>query len=119
MKQSHTLTHTAASLLLIPLAHILLLAVFGVLTYLLEHPTGRGVFYVLAAIPAMLLFFTFPFDVLVTSHASVACGICALCRGESKVKNTVTIIIGVLLIVSIILLLAWFVPRLLEGMASV
>ena len=71
------------------------------------------------AAPAMLLFFTFPFDVLVTSHASIACGICALCRGESKVKNTVTIIIGVLLIISIILLLAEFIPRLLEGMASV
>ena len=114
-----TLTHTAASLLLIPLIHLILLGISGGLAYLLEHPTGRGVFYVFVAVPAMLLFFTFPFDVLVTSHASVACGICALCRGESKVKNTVTIIIGVLLIVSMILLLAWFVPRLLEGMASV
>ena len=119
MKKSHTLTRSAASLLLIPLIHLALLAVSGGLAYLLEHPTGRGVFYVFVAAPAMLLFFTFPLDVLVTSHASIACGICALCRGESKVKNTVTIIIGVLLIISIVLLLAEFIPRLLEGMASV
>ena len=119
MKKPRTLTRTAASLHLIPLIHLILLGVSGGLAYLLEHPTGRGVFYVFVAAPAMLLFFTFPFDVLVTSHASIACGICALCRGESKVKNTVTIIIGVLLIISIILLLAEFIPRLLEGMASV
>ncbi len=119
MKKPRTLTRTAASLLLIPLIHLALLAVSGGLASLLEFPTNRGVFYVFVAAPAMLLFFTFPFDVLVTSHASIACGICALCRGESKVKNTVTIIIGVLLIISIILLLAEFIPRLLEGMASV
>lgn len=119
MKNKNTFTRTAASLLLIPLIHLILLGAFGGLAYLLEHPTGRGVFYTFVAVHAMLLFFTFPLDVLVTSHASIACGICALCRGESKVKNTVTIIIGVLLVISIILLLAWFVPRLLEGMASV
>ena len=119
MKKPLNLTRSAASLLLIPLIHLILLGVSGGLAYLLEHPTGRGVFYVFVAAPAMLLFFTFPLDVLVTSHASIACGICALCRGESKVKNTVTIIIGVLLVISIVLLLAEFIPRLLEGMASV
>ena len=119
MTNKKTLTRTAASLLLIPLIHLILLGVSGGLANLLEHPTGRGVFYVFVAAPAMLLFFTFPLDVLVTSHASIACGICALCRGESKVKNTVTIIIGVLLVISIVLLLAEFIPRLLEGMASV
>ena len=119
MKKPLTLTRTAASLLLIPFAHILLLAVFGGLATLLEHPTGRGVFYVFVAAPAMLLFFTFPLEVLLTSITSVTCGIIAMCRGESKVKNTVSILISVLLIISIVLLLAEFIPRLLEGMASV
>ena len=119
MKKPLTLTRTAASLLLIPLAHILLLAVFGGLATLWEHPTGRGVFYVFVAAPAMLLFFTFPLEVLLTSIMSVTCGIRAMCRGESKVKNTVSILISVLLIIAIVLLLAEFIPRLLEGIASV
>ena len=119
MKKPITLTRSAASLLLIPFAHILLLAVFGGLATLLEHPTGRGVFYVFVAAPAMLLFFTFPLEVLLTSITSAICGVIAMCRGESKVKNTVSILISVLLIISIVLLLAWFIPRLLEGMASV
>ncbi len=119
MKKPLTLTRTASSLLLIPLAHIVLLAVFGGLATLLEHPTGRGVFYVFVAAPAMLLFFTFPLEILLTSITSITCGISAMCRGESKVKNAVSILISVLLIISIVLLLAWFIPRLLEGMASV
>lgn len=119
MKNKNTFTRTAASLLLIPLIHLILLGAFGGLAYLLEHPTGRGVFYVFVAVPAMLLFFTFPLDVLVTSHASIGLGIGALCRGESKVKNIVIIIISAILIISIVLLLAEFIPRLLEGMASV
>ena len=119
MKKPITLTRSAASLLLIPFAHILLLAVFGGLATLLEHPTGRGVFYVFFAVPAMLLFFTFPLEVLLTSITSVTYGIIAMCRGESKVKNTVSILISVLLIISIVLLLSWFIPRLLEGIASV
>ena len=119
MKKPLNLTRSAASLLLIPLIHLILLGVSGGLAYLLEHPTGRGVFYVFVAAPAMLLFFTCPFDVLVTSHASIACGICAMCRGGSKIKNMATIIVSAVLIISTILLLAEFIPRLLEGMASV
>ena len=119
MKKPITLTRSAASLLLIPFAHIFLLAVFGGLATLSEHPTGRGVFYVFVAAPAMLLFFTFPLEVLLTSIMSVTCGIRAMCRGESKVKNTVSILISVLLMIAIVLLLSWFIPRLLEGMASV
>ena len=119
MTNKKTLTRTAASLLLIPFAHILLLAVFGGLATLSEHPTGRGVFYVFVAAPAMLLFFTFPLEVLLTSITSATCGIRAMCRGESKVKNTVSILISVLLIIAIVLLLSWFIPRLLEGIASV
>ena len=76
-------------------------------------------FYVFFAVPAMLLFFTLPFDVLFTAHASIVCGICAMCRRGSKIKNMVTIIVSAVLIVSTILLLAEFIPRLLEGMASV
>ena len=119
MKKPRTLTRSAASMLLIPLIHLALLAVSGGLASLLEFPTNRGVFYVFFAAPAMLLFFTLPFVVLLAAHASIGCGICAMCRGESKVKNTVSILISVLLIIAIVLLLAEFIPRLLEGMASV
>ena len=119
MKKPRSLTRTAASLLLIPLIHLILLGVSGGLAYLLEHPTGRGVFYVFVAAPAMLLFFTFPFDVLLVAHASIGCGICAMCRGGSKIKNMATIIVSAILIISVVLLLAEFIPRLLEGMASV
>ena len=119
MKKPRTLTRTAASLLLIPLIHLAFLAVSGGLASLLEFPTNRGVFYVFFAVPAMLLFFTLPFDVLFTAHASIVCGICAMCRRGSKIKNIATIIVSTVLIVSTILLLAEFIPRLLEGMASV
>ena len=119
MKKPRTLTHTAASLLLIPLIHLALLAVSGGLASLLEFPTNRGVFYVFFAVPAMLLFFTLPFVVLLVAHASIGCGICAMCRGGSKIKNMATIIVSAVLIISTILLLAEFIPRLLEGMASV
>lgn len=119
MKKPHTLTRTAASLLLIPLIHLAFLAVSGGLASLLEFPTNRGVFYVFFAVPAMLLFFTLPFDVLFTAHASIVCGICAMCRGGSKIKNMATVIVSAVLIISTILLLAEFIPRLLEGMASV
>lgn len=119
MKKPRTLTRTAASLLLIPLIHLALLAVSGGLAYLLEFPTNRGVFYVFFAVPAMLLFFTLPFVVLLVAHASIGCGICAMCSGGSKIKNMATIIVSAVLIISTILLLAEFIPRLLEGMASV
>ena len=119
MKKPHTLTRTAASLLLIPLIHLAFLAVSGGLASLLEFPTSRGVFYVFFAVPAMLLFFTIPFDVLLTAQASIVCGICAMCRGGSKIKNIATIIVSAVLIIFTILLLAEFIPRLLEGMASV
>ncbi|MBQ7911634.1 MAG: hypothetical protein IJ363_12720 [Clostridia bacterium] len=119
MKKPRTLTRTAASLLLIPLIHLAFLAVSGGLAYLLEFPTNRGVFYVFFAVPAMLLFFTIPFDVLLTAQASIVCGICAMCRGGSKIKNIATIIVSAVLIIFTILLLAEFIPRLLEGMASV
>lgn len=119
MKKPRTLTRSAASLLLIPLIHLAFLAVSGGLAYLLEFPTNRGVFYVFFATPAMLLFFTLPLVVLLVAHASIGCGICAMCLEESKIKNMVTIIVSAVLIVSTILLLAEFIPRLLEGMASV
>ena len=119
MKKPRTLTRTAASLLLIPLIHFALLAVFGGVASLLEFPTNRGVFYVFFAAPAMLLFFTLPFDILLTAHASIGCGICAMCRGGSRIKNMAIVIVSAVLIVSTILLLAEFIPRLLEGMASV
>ncbi|MBP3667507.1 MAG: hypothetical protein J6K29_10735 [Clostridia bacterium] len=119
MKNPHTLTRTAASLLLIPLIHLAFLAISGGLAYLLEFSTNRGAFYVFFAVPAMLLFFMLPLDVLFTAHASIGCGICAMCRGGSKIKNIVTIIVSALLIISVVLLLAEFIPRLLEGMASV
>ena len=54
MKKPLNLTRSAASLLLIPLIHLALLAVSGGLAYLLEHPTGRGVFYVFVAAPAKI-----------------------------------------------------------------
>ena len=119
MKKPHNLTRTAASLLLIPLIHLALLIVFGGVASLLEFPTNRGAFYVFFAVPAMLLFFTLSFDVLLTAHASIGCGICAMCRGGSRIKNIATIIVSAVLMISTILLLAEFVPRLLEGMASV
>ena len=119
MKKPRTLTRTAASILMIPLIHLAFLAASGGLAYLLEFPTNRGVFYVFFAAPAMLLFFTLPFDVLFTAHASIGCGICAMCRGESRIKNMATVIVSAVLIISTILLLAEFIPRLLEGMASV
>ena len=71
MKKPYNLTRSAASLLLIPLIHLALLAVSGGLAYLLEFPTNRGVFYVFFAAPAMLLFFTLPFVVLLVAHASI------------------------------------------------
>ena len=119
MKKPLNLTRSAASLLLIPLIHLALLAVSGGLASLLEFPTNRGVFYVFFAVPAMLLFFTLPIVVLLAAHASIGCGICAMCLEESKIKNMVTIIVSALLIISVVLLLAEFIPRLLEGMASV
>ena len=119
MKKPLNLTRSAASLLLIPLIHLALLAVSGGLASLLEFPTNRGMFYVFFAAPAMLLFFTLPFDILFTAHASIGCGICAMCRGESRIKNMATVIVSAVLIISTILLLAEFIPRLLEGMASV
>ena len=119
MKKPHTLTRTAASLLLIPLIHLAFLAVSGWVAYLLEFSTNRGAFYVFFAVHAMLLFFMLPFVILLTAHASIGCGICAMCRGGSRIKNMATVIVSAVLIISVILLLAEFIPRLLEGMASV
>jgi hypothetical protein len=42
-----------------------------------------------------------------------------MCLEGSRIKNMVTIIVSALLIISVVLLLAEFIPRLLEGMASV
>lgn len=119
MTKNKTFTRIAASLLLLPLIHAVLLSVCAFMAYLLEAPCNRSGIYVVFVALAMILAFLFPVEVLFTSHTSIGLSICSLCRKESKIKNLAIIVAGVLLITSMILLMAWFVPRLLEGIASV
>jgi hypothetical protein len=67
----------------------------------------------------MILCVALPFVVVLVAHEWIDCGICAMCLEGSRIKNMVTIIVSALLIISVVLLLAEFIPRLLEGMASV
>ena len=119
MTKKKAFTCTSASLLLLPLIHAVLLLVCGFTANLLEVPCWRDGIYVVFVVIAMILAFLFPADVFFTGSTSISLSICALRRGESKIQNIAIIVVGALLIASMILLLAWFIPRLLEGIASV
>lgn len=115
MKKPRTFTRISASLLLLPLLHAALFAVFMGLSCLLEFPCDRdGIYIVTSSISFILLIF-FPATVILSAEASVGLGIFALCRGESKIWNCIVIALWAVLTV----LTVWLTIRFWQGAMSV
>ena len=97
MTKKKAFTCTSASLLLLPLIHAVLFAVFMGLACLLEIPCNRDGIYTVVTIIGILLMLTFPLTVIFNAPASIGLSIWALCRGESKIKNIAIIVVWMIL----------------------
>jgi hypothetical protein len=104
--KKNKITRISASLLLLPLLHAVLFALFMGLSGLLEIPCDRDGIYIVTMGISILLLILFPVTVLCSAEVSVGLGIWALCRGESVAKN---VIIMALWVVFSILTIWWAV----------
>jgi hypothetical protein len=95
--KKNKITRISASLLLLPLLHAVLFALFMGLSGLLEIPCDRDGIYIVTMGISILLMILFPVTVLCSTEASVGLGIWAMCRGESVVKNVIIIVLWVAL----------------------
>lgn len=108
MTKQNRLTRISASLLLIPLLHAVLFAVFGGLSSLLEIPCDRGGIYCVTSSISFFLLTFFPMTVIASAGFSVSLGICALRRKESIAKNVTVIALWAILTVLVLCLTVRF-----------
>lgn len=88
-------TKIAFSLLIIPLAYLVLLATFSLIATFLEKPCDRDGIYVLFAGISIFLIFLLPLVIIDCSIGSFVMQILALRNGESKIKNILMMFVSV------------------------
>lgn len=98
-------THTqrASLCLMMPIIHIVVFALFLLLTTATEFPTGRSGIYLVFGAITILLMLTFPLVQLGSGIRSIVHQIKALNNQESKVRNSIMMAVSILYFVAVIL----------------